>query len=259
MRDSNRVSRVYLEYQGDSIELPVGETVIGRDVTCTLRFNDPSVSRRHIRFVRRQDEVFVQDLGSTNGTTLNGRAVDGPILVEDGDEILLGGRQIKLRVGEDDESAEDTLSLRGFVVDKELDKLRAATTRIAVTVPPPVAAQAQAIDKIAHRRHERARHVLQLVYVSDELEIEATTRDLSLSGVFVCTQVLDPVGTRCELAILIDGGPPLRLGAVVRRVVEHDPLGAEPVGMGVEFTNVGASERLWLEKTIQRLAGESAA
>jgi len=257
MRDCARVSRVYLEYQGDSIELPVGETVIGRDVTCTLRFNDPSVSRRHLRFVRRHDEVFVQDLGSTNGTTLNGRAVDGPILVEDGDQIAIGSRALKLRVGEDDESAEDTLSLRGFAVEKEHDKLRAATTRIALTVPPPVASQAA--DKIAHRRHERARHALQLVYVSDELEIEATTRDLSLSGVFVCTQVLDPVGTRCELAILIDGGPPLRLGAVVRRVVEHDPLGDETVGMGVEFTNVGSAERAWLENTIEKLAGESAA
>src|SRR5258707_2177678 len=150
MRDSRRVSRVYLQYQGDSIELPVGETVIGRDVTCTLRFNDPSVSRRHLRFVRRHDEVFVQDLGSTNGTTLNGRTVDGPILVEDGDELALGSRTLKLRVGEDDESAEDTLSLRGFVVSKELDKLRAATTRIAVTVPPPVASQS--VDKVSHRR-----------------------------------------------------------------------------------------------------------
>src|SRR5258708_11160939 len=90
MRASPGVSRVYLEYQGDSIELPVGETVIGRDVTCTLRFNDPSVSRRHLRFVRRHDEGFVQDLGSTNGTMLNGRTVDGPILVEDRDELALG-------------------------------------------------------------------------------------------------------------------------------------------------------------------------
>jgi len=255
MRDSARVSRVYLEYQGDSIELPVGETVIGRDVTCTLRFNDPSVSRRHVRFVRRHDEVFVQDMGSTNGSTLNGRAIDGPVLVEDGDVIVLGGRTLILRVGEG-EKAEDTLSLRDFSPAKEMERLRMATTRIAVTVPPPVAVSPA--DSIAHRRHERTRHALQLVYVSEELEIEATTRDLSASGVFVCTQVLDPIGTKCELAILIDGGPPLRLGAVVRRVVEHDPLGKEPVGMGVEFTAVGATERAWLERTIAKL-GESAA
>jgi hypothetical protein len=239
------VSRVYLEYQGDSIELPVGETVIGRDVTCSLRFNDPSVSRRHLRFVRRHDTVFVQDLGSTNGSTLNGKAVSGPIMVEDGDEILLGNRKVTMHFGEG-EKPEDTLSQRDFSPQRELDKLRAATTRIAVTVPPPVAAASE----LAHRRHERTRHSLQLVYVSDELEIEATTRDLSMSGVFVCTQVLDPIGTRCQLAILIDGGPPLKLSAVVRRVVEHDAIG----GMGVEFDKVGASERVWLEKTIEKLS-----
>ena len=244
------MSRVYLEYQGDSIELPVGETVIGRDVTCSLRFNDPSVSRRHLRFVRRAETVFVQDLGSTNGTTLNGKTVSGPIMVEDGDQVALGNRTVKLHFGEG-EKPEDTLSLRDFSPQKEIEKLRAATTRIAVTVPPPVAAASE----LAHRRHERTRHSLQLVYVSDELEIEATTRDLSMSGVFVCTQVLDPIGTRCQLAILIDGGPPLKLSAVVRRVVEHDAIG----GMGVEFDNVGASERIWLEKTIEKLTSDNAA
>ncbi|MGE5183529.1 MAG: PilZ domain-containing protein, partial [Acidobacteriota bacterium] len=86
------------------------------------------------------------------------------------------------------------------------------------------------------------------------LEVEATSRDLSSSGVFVCTQLLDPIGTRCELTILIDGGPPLQLGGVVRRVVEHDPLGAEPVGMGVEFDQVGAEARAWLEKTVAKIA-----
>ena len=244
------MSRVYLEYQGDSIELPVGETVIGRDVTCSLRFNDPSVSRRHLRFVRRHDTVFVQDLGSTNGTTLNGKVVSGPIMVEDGDEVVLGNRTVTLHFGEG-EKPEDTLSLRDFSPQKEMDKLRAATTRLAVTVPPPVAAAGE----VAHRRHERARHALQLVYVSEELEIEATTRDLSMSGVFVCTQVLDPIGTRCQLAILIDGGPPLKLSAVVRRVVERDANG----GMGVEFDAMGASERAWLEKTIEKLTSEPAA
>ena len=47
------MARVYLEYLGDAVELPIGETVIGRDIGCSLRFNDPSVSRRHLKIVRR--------------------------------------------------------------------------------------------------------------------------------------------------------------------------------------------------------------
>ncbi len=248
------MARVFLEYQGDNIELPVGETVIGRDVSCTLRFNDPSVSRRHLRLVRRQDHVFVQDLGSTNGTTVNNRAVEGAVRLDADDELSIGSRKVKVRIfsGEDDDQP-DTLSLKNFNVPEELERIRAATTRLAVTVPPPPA-RAPTRPRLDTRRHDRHPAELQLVYVSDTLEVEATSRDLSASGVFVCTQLLDPIGTRCELTILIDGGPPLQLGGVVRRVVEHDPLGAEPVGMGVEFQQVGAEARAWLEKTVAKLS-----
>ena len=96
------MSRVYLEYLGDSVELPVGETVIGRDVGCALRFNDPSVSRRHIKFVRRAhtEDVFVEDLGSSNGTMLNGRLVTVAIRVLDGDKLVVGTRELVVRIPE---------------------------------------------------------------------------------------------------------------------------------------------------------------
>ena len=57
---------------------------------------------------------------------------------------------------------------------------------------------------------------------SSELEIEATSRDLCESGVFVCTQVLEPIGTECQLTILPDGSPPIAVRGVVRRVVERE-------------------------------------
>jgi hypothetical protein len=103
------------------------------------------------------------------------------------------------------------------------------------------------------RRHDRKPVELRLVYSSSELEIEATTRDLSVSGVFVCSAVLDPVGTACELTLLVDGGPPLHLRGVVRRVVDRAEAGLEPVGLGIEFVEVGAAERRWLELATQRL------
>ena len=88
--------------------------------------------------------------------------------------------------------------------------------------------------------------------MSSELEIEATTRDLSHSGVFVRTQILDPVGTTCRLTILIDGGPPLEVRGVVRRVVhthDHD----EEIGLGVELTGLGRQERAWLDAVLARM------
>ena len=277
--------RVYIENRGDRIELPVGETVVGRDVGCTLRFNDPSVSRRHLRFVHRQDEVFVEDLGSTNGTMLNGRVVVAPIRVREGDVIAVGDRELVFRVALTDEEAE-TITLKQILPKLELKALRASTMRMPVTVPPPTTNQRcprcgaavssnddacgqcnyewgsfrptsptdVGVNPLNRRRHDRHSVELHLVYVSSELEIEATTRDLSESGVFVCSQVLDPIGTRCQLTILVDGGPPLRVSAVVRRVVEHEDAGAEPVGIGVEFVEIGALERAWLKATVAKMA-----
>jgi pSer/pThr/pTyr-binding forkhead associated (FHA) protein len=51
--------RVLLDYLGDSIELPFGDTIVGRDLSCQMRLNDPSVSRRHVRFVVRRDDATV--------------------------------------------------------------------------------------------------------------------------------------------------------------------------------------------------------
>ena len=64
--------------------------VIGRSPRCNLVLNDPTVSRRHAA-LRREDEGWrITDLGSTNGTWVNGWRVDRA-LVRDGDELVLGG------------------------------------------------------------------------------------------------------------------------------------------------------------------------
>jgi len=92
-----------------------------------------------------------------------------------------------------------------------------------------------------------------LIYISDELEIEANTADLSQSGVFVRTQILEPAGTACELTILIDGGPALKVKGVVRRVVEQDNERGEPPGLGVEFRDLGDKERGWIDIAAVRI------
>ena len=105
---------------------------------------------------------------------------------------------------------------------------------------------------VAKRRDTRLPVELQLVYVSSELEIEASSRDLSTNGVFVVSQVLEPIGTPCTLAFLAETGPPLQIAGVVRRVVEHED--ADHSGLGVEFSRVGPDEKRWLEALITRLA-----
>jgi diguanylate cyclase (GGDEF)-like protein len=62
---------------------------IGRGGDVQFRLTDTEISRRHARIVRRNGEVLVQDLGSTNGTFVNGQQVEAQLL-KDGDKIQVG-------------------------------------------------------------------------------------------------------------------------------------------------------------------------
>jgi pSer/pThr/pTyr-binding forkhead associated (FHA) protein len=64
-------------------------TRIGRSLAADVRFDDPTVSRRHALIVRHPDGVRLLDDRSLNGVFVNGARVDGQLL-RDGDEIVVG-------------------------------------------------------------------------------------------------------------------------------------------------------------------------
>lgn len=55
-----------------------------------MRIDALSVSRVHARIRCRAVDAFIEDLGSKNGTWVNGRKVEGSVHLEDGDEVRLG-------------------------------------------------------------------------------------------------------------------------------------------------------------------------
>jgi len=83
----------YLAYQdsGDTkvVTLDREWTRIGRSLAADVRFDDPTVSRRHALIVRQPDGVRVLDDRSLNGVFVNGERVEWRML-EDGDEIVVG-------------------------------------------------------------------------------------------------------------------------------------------------------------------------
>ncbi len=60
---------------GAPVELVKDLTLIGRDADCDLRLDDKSVSKRHCALVKTDGLVLIRDLGSTNGTRVNGQRV----------------------------------------------------------------------------------------------------------------------------------------------------------------------------------------
>ncbi|MGH8981579.1 MAG: FhaA domain-containing protein [Acidimicrobiales bacterium] len=75
----------------DGSHVPIGDgpVVLGRLPECDVVLNDPNVSRRHAEFRHTTDGVVVTDLGSTNGTRVNGLPIREQQLVS-GDEVTVG-------------------------------------------------------------------------------------------------------------------------------------------------------------------------
>jgi DNA-binding winged helix-turn-helix (wHTH) protein len=80
------------------IALSCGENVLGREQSAAIWIDDSSVSRRHARVVVGDSEAFVEDLGSKNGTLLNGRRLQKKEVLSDGDAIVVGPARLTLRV-----------------------------------------------------------------------------------------------------------------------------------------------------------------
>lgn len=80
--------------------LPVGEgtLVLGRSSSCDLRLPHASISRRHARLTRRGERLFLEDLGSQNGTFLDDERLAGPRELQVGQRIHIGPAVLRLRV-----------------------------------------------------------------------------------------------------------------------------------------------------------------
>lgn len=73
------------------------EMTIGRAPGCAVPIDDTFASQIHARVFRRDGQVFVEDLGSTNGTFLNRKRVNGPVPVNARDRIQVGSTVIELQ------------------------------------------------------------------------------------------------------------------------------------------------------------------
>jgi hypothetical protein len=72
---------------GKIYELSQEEITIGRDISNRLVINDPEVSRRHARLTSQSGGFVIEDLGSTNGTFVDGQRLMGPHLLRPGQTV----------------------------------------------------------------------------------------------------------------------------------------------------------------------------
>ena len=78
-----------------------GTLTLGRGRPCRLRLQDPAVSTEHCRVSTRAGKgPVIEDLGSTNGTLVNGRRIAGPLELSYGDKITIGSTILRFYVEE---------------------------------------------------------------------------------------------------------------------------------------------------------------
>jgi hypothetical protein len=72
------------------------ELTVGRAAGCHITVDDTYVSQLHARVFQRNGQLMVEDLGSTNGTYLNGTKVSGPMVMRRGDKLKVGNTVLEL-------------------------------------------------------------------------------------------------------------------------------------------------------------------
>jgi pSer/pThr/pTyr-binding forkhead associated (FHA) protein len=90
-----RANAVLVRPDGRREPLPARGATIGRSRECDIVVDDPGVSRRHVAVRGGPDGWVVEDLGSTNGSAVNGVALEGARVLASGDQIELGSTTLR--------------------------------------------------------------------------------------------------------------------------------------------------------------------
>lgn len=221
------------KYEGGEFRLPSeGEVLIGRGAELPVVLAEDMVSRKHARLTIRGERVRIEDLGSTNGTFVNGERVKSAEL-KPGDRILIGTSIMKLLVIEGPEPARP----RGPSVAPAVPPLDRGAPRVTSLPPAPVrpprpqpaSPQTMTSPPAEVRRPERSTTgsiktvagSIEEIPLPDILQLFGTSRK---TGLLV---VKGPKGARANLYIesgqvvlaQLDGAPQVPSRKVVCRVL----------------------------------------
>jgi serine phosphatase RsbU (regulator of sigma subunit)/pSer/pThr/pTyr-binding forkhead associated (FHA) protein len=114
-----------------SHELSGTELVIGRSTKCDLSISDRFLSRQHARMYRSGEVWMIEDLGSRNGTLVNGEKISAPRTIRPGDSIAMSASVVQLRSASGGGDEQGELSTSDVVLKPASDVLLSSHT------PPP--------------------------------------------------------------------------------------------------------------------------
>jgi hypothetical protein len=93
------LARFRLRFLLQEIDLPQGDTVIGRSATCQVTIEDPLVSREHARIRITGERATIEDLSSRNGVQVGGATLKGVHALGDGERVRIGTQEMVFCAG----------------------------------------------------------------------------------------------------------------------------------------------------------------
>ena len=105
---------ILIDPLGEAVSLTL-PAILGRAADCSVVIADRRASRRHAEVCRQEEGFSLRDLGSTNGTWLNGHRLSVPALLRDGDVIEIGSARFTFR---DPDATFETTRFPRLVVDE---------------------------------------------------------------------------------------------------------------------------------------------
>lgn len=102
LASAQRTPEIGLALLNDGAALPrrfnTNEILIGREKNCDLILSDVTVSAQHARLAYHHNQWWVEDLVSTNGTTLNENSVGSPVVLTNGDRLRCGKVELLVEI-----------------------------------------------------------------------------------------------------------------------------------------------------------------
>ena len=120
---------------GRTFPLEVPELTIGRDISNQIPINDAEVSRKHVRLTLKNNGYVIEDLGSTNGTFVNGQRISGAVQLKVGDLVAFGENVVLMFEGNFDPDA--------TVLSSKANKDNLETMIASAPAPTPAPAAAK--------------------------------------------------------------------------------------------------------------------
>jgi pSer/pThr/pTyr-binding forkhead associated (FHA) protein len=121
---------------GSSIEMKKPILIIGRSSTCDVFIPDASISRQHAQLIRQEHGWYAQDLGSRNGTAVNGQRLSVPHRLEDGDTLTVGNIPLRY-LATSAQSERETPAAPTTSEGTQAEEITGATTTAGLPPKPP--------------------------------------------------------------------------------------------------------------------------